>query len=260
MSDPPKTRMVAGAMSGTSLDAIDAALVRIEGRGLEMQVEVVNTLSYPMRSLGKMLRPVTAQKRQTAEQVAKASMMLGLSHAVLLSKLIGSHPLDLVAVHGQTVYHEGAVSMQLINPHPIVRELGVPVVYDLRGADIAAGGHGAPITPLADHILFRDDQETRAVVNLGGFANFTWLPPSQRSGDAARSSIRGGDICACNQILDAVARRAFRRKYDRDGSRALKGEVDPEARKILVGLLSAQVEGSGSLGTGDELIDWVNMF
>ncbi len=253
-------RLIAGCMSGTSLDAIDASLVSIEGEGLAMRAAVVRSESYPMRTLGKLLRTVVLQKRVTAGQIARYSLMLGMSHMVLLKELIDKDKIDLIAVHGQTIYHEARVSMQLMNVHPIVQELRVPVVYDLRGADIAAGGQGAPITPLADHVLFRDTKETRAVVNLGGFSNFTWLPRTRASGKAAIASIRGGDICACNQILDTISRRIFKKKYDRGGARALAGEVDADAREFLLALLSAQADGGRSLGTGDEAINWVRMY
>lgn len=247
-------------MSGTSLDAIDAALVRVEGEGLDMRAEVVRVASRPLGALGKLLRPLARQRRRTSAQLAVLGMKLGEAHAKLLHELLGDEKADLIAVHGQTIYHEAPVSMQLLNPHPIACQIGVPVVFDLRGADLAAGGQGAPITPLADHVLFRDRQHTRAVVNLGGFANFTWLPPSQRDGEEALHSIRGGDICVCNQLLDTIARRCFHRPYDRDGRRAMKGEADEDAHCALLPILRSQAEAGRSLGNGDELSEWVDVF
>ncbi|MEX0741246.1 MAG: anhydro-N-acetylmuramic acid kinase, partial [Phycisphaeraceae bacterium] len=113
---------------------------------------------------------------------------------------------------------------------------------------------------LADHVLFRHDTHTRAVVNLGGFANFTWLPPSRREGEEALRSIRGGDICVCNQLLDTVSRRCFHKPYDKDGKRAMRGEADEDAHNALLAILKMQAEAGRSLGNGDELTEWVDVF
>ena len=254
------TRLIAGCMTGTSLDAVDAALVRIEGRGLGMRVSLVRTASAPLGSLGKLLRPAVEQKRLSAEKFTILGHLLGRKHVVVLKDLIGSDTLDLISVHGQTVFHRPAFSWQLIDPMVIAHGLGVPVVYDLRGADLASGGRGAPITPLADHVLFRHETETRLILNLGGFINATWLPPTKHEGDAALQSIRGSDICACNQLLDAIARDQFKTPFDEGGRLALEGRVDPEAEQMLLELLQAQAEDNRSLGTGDEARDWIRMF
>ncbi len=120
-------------------------------------------------------------------------------------RALGCERLDLVVAHGQTVYHAPPLSWQLCAPGPIAHALQVPVLCDLRSADIAAGGQGAPITPIADHILFRHAREARAVVNLGGFCNITTLPAGD---DATR--VRGGDVCACNQVAGRHRARAGR--------------------------------------------------
>lgn len=258
-----KTRYVVGCMSGTSLDAVDAAMVAVEGEGLQMRARFIRGYSYPLRSLGKLLRPITLQKARPIGDVVRYAAMLGMTHMVAVQKIIesceGRKP-DLIGVHGQTIYHEPPNSMQLINPHSIAMETGVPVAFDFRGADMAAGGQGAPITPLADHVLFRDSTETRAVVNLGGFANYTWLPASRQNGEAATASIRGGDICSCNQLLDYIARRWFKKKYDKGGQRAAHGIVHPEAEEFLNMMMEVQVKVTRSLGTGDEATDWARTF
>src|SRR5690606_34298498 len=114
---------------------------------------------------------------------------------------------DLVAVHGQTVHHEPPVSWQLVNPWPIAQYADCPVVTDLRGADLAAGGQGAPITPIADWLLFRDRREgaggrqTRVVVNLGGFCNITLLPGrSPPTGGQGGATLRARPLPGVEQI------------------------------------------------------------
>ncbi|MFP4191012.1 MAG: anhydro-N-acetylmuramic acid kinase [Candidatus Hydrogenedentota bacterium] len=251
-----RQRFAAGCMSGTSLDGIDAALVRITGEGLGMTAETVRCASRPLEALGDALRPLAEQRPVNAREFARLALELGEAHAELLAELAGNERVGLVAVHGQTVFHDPPLSMQLINPHPIVRRTGAPVVFDLRGASLAAGGQGAPITPLADNILFGRCDEARAVVNLGGFANFTWLPSFAGDEEAALRAIRGGDICACNQLLDAIARRCFQRPYDTDGQRACQGQINEAARRALLPMLQRQASAGRSLGSGDELADW----
>lgn len=257
------TRHVVGCMSGTSLDAVDVAMVSIEGEGLGMRAAFVNGYSYPLKSMRSLLRPLTLRKPQPVGDVARYGAMLGMTHVVAIQKLIekcdGQKP-DMIGVHGQTIYHEPPNTFQLINPHAIALEVGVPVAFDFRGADMAAGGQGAPITPLADHVLFRDSTETRAVVNLGGFANYTWLPATKQTGPAAVASIRGGDICSCNQLLDYIARRWFKKKYDKGGQRAAHGIVHPEAEEFLQMMMEVQAKVTRSLGTGDEATDWARTF
>jgi 1,6-anhydro-N-acetylmuramate kinase len=257
-----RTRLIAGCMTGTSIDAIDAVLVRVEGEGLGMRVTPVRSMSKPLGSLGKLLRVIASQKRRPIGNAARYRFMLGFSHALLLRDLIGDDAVDFVVVHGQTVYHELNVTWQIIDPHPIVAELGVPVAFDLRGADMAAGGCGAPITPLADHVLYRDAAETRAVVNLGGFANMTWLPATARAGADALASIRAGDVCACNLLLDYIARRWLKEAYDAGGRAAARGVVHPEAEELLSMILQSQSELGRSLGTGHdkEAINWARSF
>jgi anhydro-N-acetylmuramic acid kinase len=253
---------VVGCMSGTSLDAIDAALVEIDGKGLEMRARFVRGTSHPLKSLGTLLRPLTESRPRPLSDVTRYAVMIGMSHQVAIRRLLDGHGVapDLIGVHGQTVFHEPPNSMQLINPHSIAMEFRVPVAFDFRGADLAAGGTGAPITPLADHILFRDEKESRAVLNLGGFANYTWLPATRRQGGDALGSIRGADICSCNQLLDYIARRWFKERYDPGGSRAARGIVHPEAEEFLSMMLQGQSERQRSLGTGDEATEWPRTF
>ncbi len=253
-------RIVVGCMSGTSLDGIDSALVRIEGRGLKMRAEYLRGVSRPLGHLGKLMRPISEQAARPIGEMARYAAMLGLSHVSAIRELLRDEKADLIAVHGQTLFHEPPNSIQLMNPHYIANAFHSPVAFDFRGADLAAGGQGAPITPLADHILFQDERETRVVVNLGGFANYTWLPPTKRQDESSLESIRGGDICTCNQLLDYVARRWLKQDYDEGGQKAAVGIIHPEAEEFLAMMLRAQGGSRRSLGTGDEAIDWARTF
>ena len=154
------------------MDAIDAALIAVDGSGLAMRVSIVRHVSHPLGAIAADLREITGQCPTPARRFAALARDLALRHVSAIRDLVGRDSIDLIAVHGQTVFHAPPLSWQLIAPAPIAQSFGVPVVFDLRAADLAAGGEGAPITPLADFVMFADANETRAVVNLGGFANF----------------------------------------------------------------------------------------
>jgi len=145
----------------------------------------------------------------------------------------------------------------------IAEQVGLPVVFDLRAADLAARGQGAPITPIADFVLFRDLAETRVILNLGGFCNFTRLPPvaavaSEKTLSDAIDFIEGGDICTCNHLLNGIARRALGREFDEDGAAAARGVTDESIAAELAALFEKQARAERSLGTGDELAKWID--
>lgn len=265
-------------MTGTSIDALDAALVAIEGEGLAMRATFKHGVAEPLAALAPRLRALAEQQPMTAGDIAALARDFALFHATAIERLLAEsrtprERVALICVHGQTVFHAPPVSWQLFEPAPLAHATGIPVVCNLRQADLAAGGQGAPITPLADAILFADtvDPFTSsagsltpsrpnpvAIVNLGGFANYTTLPEPKDSIDPA--AIRGGDICACNQLLDAVARVVLRQPYDADGQAALAGQVHDEAFEDLEGILRVQALSRRSLGTGDEVGDWLSRY
>ena len=241
-------------MTGTSLDGMDIAVVATEGVGLGMSARLVLHEGHAFdESLRRGLRAAAEQAPTTTGEIAALALAFALFHAHRVAEALrrAGVAADLVAVHGQTVFHSPPVSWQLFQPAPMVELLGVPVVCDLRQADLAAGGQGAPITPIADWILFRSGVD-RAVVNLGGFCNMTLLP-----GGGDVSTVRGADVCACNQVLDAVARVALGRPFDENGAAARSGTVDRGAERRLVETLRRQRDLGRSLGTGDEAMAWV---
>ncbi|MFM7807714.1 MAG: anhydro-N-acetylmuramic acid kinase [Planctomycetota bacterium] len=245
-------RWAIGAMTGTSLDALDASLVRTEGSGLDLRVRVERHITHALDPVRARLRAACDGAAMSAKDFATLALDFGRLHADALAPLAERRPIAVAAIHGQTVFHAPPVSWQLLNPWPIAQRLGCAVASDLRGGDLAAGGQGAPITPLADWIAFRHTKAT-AIVNLGGFCNITWLPAAAQ-GPAA---IRGADICPCNHLLDASARKALGTPYDPDGTGARAGAVsEPEARGLAALLERAEAAGR-SLGTGDEATGWV---
>lgn len=281
-------RRVVGCMTGTSIDALDASLVEIEGHGLAMRAKPVRNITRDLGDLAPRLRALAEQQPMTAGHIAAIARDFGLLHADSILELLAGERADLVCVHGQTVFHQPPLSWQLMQPAPIARAVGCPVVYDLRQADLAAGGQGAPITPIADYVLFGDIVGKVTIVNLGGFCNITqlpgarmdgrqpapnstfytpWetyhnevpaiLPRDQRDCAAEVSQIAARDVCACNQLLDAVARAVLEKPFDLNGESALAGQVDEIAAADLTSILLRQSGARRSLGTGDELATWI---
>ncbi|MBX3358262.1 MAG: anhydro-N-acetylmuramic acid kinase [Phycisphaeraceae bacterium] len=247
------TRRIVGCMTGTSLDGLDAALVEVDGSGLGMTARVLRAHSVSLDPIGSDLRALASQAPMTAGVIAALSRNLALRHAEAVRDLLAGESADLICVHGQTVFHSPPVSWQVFNGPVLAHEARTPVVYDLRAADLAAGGQGAPITPIADWILLRDRCASPAIVNLGGFANFSAWSGKAEDGPA---QVRAGDVCACNQVLDSLARARLGCEFDAGGEAAMSGRADPAAQRKLADLLSLQSAAGRSLGTGDEAILW----
>ena len=248
------SRLAIGCMTGTSLDGLDAALVRLSGRGLALRAEYLGmvSLDFPI-SLRDALFMLASGRPLTAGFIVRSARWLGDLHAEAVAQLLKTHSADLagqkidfVCAHGQTVWHEpgagAGVSWQLFDPWPVVRRCGLPVVYDLRQADLIAGGQGAPITPITDPILYREP--SGLVYNLGGICNVTaW---EERNG---KCDIAGGDIGPCNLVLDALVRSLVPGlTFDKDGELALAGKANAAAvSEIIRRTLEAQ-NGLKSLG------------
>jgi anhydro-N-acetylmuramic acid kinase len=250
------TRHVVGCMSGTSLDAIDAALVRIEGVGLAMNAAPIGFASIPLGDMVDSLRRLARQTPMTSREIAELSCEFSLRHVDAIRQVVARHKPDLIAAHGQTVFHAPPMSWQLLTPAVLAAAFSAPLVFDLRAADLAAGGQGAPITPVADFLLFRNETESRIVLNLGGFANYTWLPPASAIATPAIAQIRGGDLCACNQLLDGLALELLHLSFDSDGAVATTGRVIPALHAQLCEMLRGP-GGGRSLGTAHEPHDQI---
>jgi len=266
MPEAPRVRHVIGCMTGTSLDGLDAALVRITGTGLDMRAEHLGLVSVPFDdALRAELRALADGEPRPAVDYLTAARRLGVMHADACEQLLteragvgdgsgvkdaGLLAVDFVVAHGQTICHAprprkhdadlGPMSWQLFDPWPVVRRLGVPVCCDLRQADLIAGGEGAPITPLADWVLYRESAD--AVVNLGGVANATWW-------GAARSTVEAADVYPCNLVLDGLVARLFEgKRFDRDARIAARGVVTPRIDERLTAAIDRACDGAVSLG------------
>lgn len=244
-------RLIIGVMTGTSLDAIDAALVNIEGHALDIRCRLLRETSTPLGDLAERGRAIAAGQPHTARQIAAFSLELSAAIADAVRPLSHDPPPHLVVVHGQTLCHSPPVSWQAVNAAVIARRLRTTLLTDLRAADLAAGGQGAPITPIADAILFSSPSEPRAVVNLGGFVNITNLPAGRPTDDNYLHRIAAADLCPCNHLLDAAARLGLGTPFDHNGDAAANADPNPLATRELQRFTAEQAANAEHASLGD---------
>jgi len=225
-----------GLMSGTSVDGIDAALVSIPPAG---GFTLVATHQHALPDAVRLA--VQALMQPGADEIdreGELDMQLGRLFAEAASALLkksGLPPSQIRAIgsHGQTIRHRPrathAFTRQIGNPSVIAEATGITTVADFRSRDMAAGGQGAPLVPAFHTALFRKAGTDRAIVNIGGIANITWLP-----GDA-QAEVIGFDTGPGNTLLDFWASQQLGRAYDQDGAWASGGNVLPD---LLARMLS----------------------
>ncbi len=229
-------RLVAGIMSGTSLDGIDVALARCCGHGRQVRVEQVAFISQPYPdALRALLLRNSSPEGSSVLDLSQLNVRLAGAYAAAVRAALdaaGLPPgaLDLVGSHGQTVHHAPhpapcagdavASTFQIGDPSTLANLLGAPVVGDFRTADMALGGQGAPLVPYFDYAVFGSAAEARGLLNIGGIANITLLPAG-----ANPSEVVAFDTGPGNMVLDALAQRFFGRPYDPDGAYAAAGSA-----------------------------------
>ena len=228
------TALAVGVMSGTSLDGVSTALVRLTDEPLDAQLVAFRQDAYTAPERGQIIDAIA---RGGAKDLALLHVALGERFAGAVLQLVAAAkvaPRDLafVASHGQTVWHEPArATLQLGDPAVIAERLGVKVVSDFRARDVAAGGQGAPLVPLADVLLFGHPERGRLLLNIGGMANVTWAP--RRGVTAGAVAFDTGPGVA---VIDAVTRRIDpAARFDEGGERAQRGKP---CRSVLEALLA----------------------
>ncbi|MGA7106553.1 MAG: anhydro-N-acetylmuramic acid kinase [Terracidiphilus sp.] len=229
----PGPMTVAGAMSGTSADGIDVAVVKIATmRGRPALTLVAHeAFPYPAALRRKVLAAMNAATTSTAE-LARLNWRLGLAYAEAIQSTAKKHRanLDLIGCHGQTLYHQAhaesyagerfACTWQLGEAAAIAAAMQVPVVSNFRPADMFARGQGAPLVPLLDFVLFADKERGRVLQNIGGIANLTAIPAG-----CDEKQVMAFDTGPGNMVIDALAQQLFGKKYDRNGAIAARGST-----------------------------------
>ncbi len=237
-----RDRLAVGLMSGTSLDGVDAALVRLTGTAEKPGVRLVAFLTVPYGpTLRRRLLRVASGEPCGAGEISRLNFLLGEAFAAAALEVcrqgrISSARLAFIGSHGQTVFHHGptrlaqgrnksgpgASTLQIGEAAVIAARTGATVVADFRTADLAVGGHGAPLVPLVDYLLLRDTRRGTIALNIGGIANLTAIPANAKPED-----VFGFDTGPGNMVIDGLVRRFTRgrKTYDADGAWAAQGQV-----------------------------------
>jgi anhydro-N-acetylmuramic acid kinase len=230
-------RRIVGLMSGTSMDGIDVALVRIRGAGLATRATLERFACVPYAAaLRERLLAAAAGTPSPAAEFARlhfdvARAFAAAALAVLRDAALAPADVDAIGTHGQTLFHQGAgggrddpdAATWQAGSLPVIAALtGIVTIGDFRPADVALGGTGAPLVPYVDFLLRRSDREHRILLNLGGIANLTYLPAGADAG-----AVVAWDVGPANLVLDGLAQSLFGEACDRDGRRAARGHADP---------------------------------
>ncbi|MGP6157268.1 MAG: anhydro-N-acetylmuramic acid kinase, partial [Vulcanimicrobiaceae bacterium] len=221
--------LAVGLMSGTSLDGIDAALVSLRPRAAGYAVELVRfrTTEFEPGLVARLLAALPPHGPPPHE-VSALDALLGDAFGEAARAVAAGAPLDFVASHGLTLFHDGRTrrSLQLGDPYRIRERAQTTVVCDFRRGDCAAGGEGAPLVPFADAVFFGGGGRDTVALNLGGIANLTLVLAS-----GPTSEVRAWDTGPGNMLLDAFVRERSggRERFDRNGELAARGRADARA-------------------------------
>jgi anhydro-N-acetylmuramic acid kinase len=241
------SRKFIGLMSGTSLDGLDIAFCTISGSGFDTTIEIeqFTTVSYNDETREK-LKQITSVEKVSLAEVCYQHTWLGNLHAEMILKSlyewnIKPEEIDCIASHGQTIYHFPErdqktqipamnSTLQIADADQIAARTGILTISDFRQKQIAMGGEGAPLAALVDRILFTDQSEQRILLNIGGIANFTFLPSDKSDFEGVFTTDTGPG----NTLIDQFCQKYYQKPYDEDGLIAASGTIH---EKLLDALL-----------------------
>ena len=239
------TRTIIGLMSGTSLDGLDVALCEISGSGEETKVNLMqfNTVDYS-DDIKSEIRSVFAKQTIDFQKLVLLNEWIGALHADMILECltrwdISPEKVDLIASHGQTVFHAPKIlhqqekfpnaTLQIGDGDHIAVKTGIITLSDFRQKHVAAGGEGAPLAVYGDYFLFSKKGDNRIMLNMGGISNFTYLPASSNPEEVFVTDTGTG-----NTLIDAFTKLYFPDKsYDKDAEIAKKGTVNKALLTIL---------------------------
>lgn len=244
IASKPERRII-GLMSGTSLDGLDVALCRLSGSGTQTNVVLERFRTVPYADeLKDEIRTIFAKREIEFERLCLLNPYIGQLHGQMVLdslRLWEMQPadVDLVASHGQTVYHAPQrqhghsefpnATLQIGDGDHVAATTGIITLSDFRQKHIALGGEGAPLAVYGDYFMFSKAGENRILLNMGGIANFTYLPANQDAGTVFTTDTGPG-----NTLLDAYARRLLNKPYDENGLLAAGGHVNADLLLALM--------------------------
>jgi anhydro-N-acetylmuramic acid kinase len=238
-------RLIIGLMSGTSMDGLDIALCAIAGSGAETKVRLLEfkTVGYTNEFKAE-VKSIFSRRDADLQMVCLMNDKIGLIHAEMILEALGSWELkpediDVIASHGQTIFHAPAslhglpdypnATLQIGDGDHIAVKTGIITISDFRQKHIAAGGEGAPLAVYGDYLYFSKKGEDRVMLNIGGIANFTYLPA-----DNDASKVFSTDVGPGNTMMDQFVQAHYEGMYyDKDAALARAGSVNQELLKAL---------------------------
>ena len=257
-------RIIIGLMSGTSLDGLDIALCCFTGSGPETKIDLLQfeTIAYKS-DFKEEIRSVFSKKNVALQKVCVLNGWVAQQHAHMILQCLQKwnlHPegIDLIASHGQTIYHApkllhpgdkfGNATLQIGDGDQLAVATGIITISDFRQKHIAAGGEGAPLAVYGDYFIFSKEGENRIMLNIGGIANFTYLP-----GNLDSKTIFSTDTGPGNTLMDAYAQQHFQLPYDKNAAIAGLGKVNENLLQQL--LMHPFFEKGFPKTTGPELFN-----
>lgn len=231
-------RKIMGLMSGTSLDGLDIALCSFWGSGLQTKIRLLKfeTVAFD-EDFKSEIKSVFSKKNIDFEKLCLLNPWVALKHAGIINSClkkwnVHKEEVDLIASHGQTVYHApkilhrqqkfGNATLQIGDGDHLSVATGIITLSDFRQKHIAAGGEGAPLAVYGDYLIFGKQGEDRILLNIGGIANFTYLPGSMNS-----KAIFSTDTGPGNTMMDALTQQHFKEKhFDEHAAIALRGKIN----------------------------------
>jgi len=256
-------KLIIGLMSGTSMDGLDIALSSFSGSGADTKINLLKfkTADYT-DEFRKHVKSIFSKRNVDLEMVCLMNEQVALTHAKLINEAITewgyqNEDIDFIASHGQTIYHAPKSlhqrvelpngTLQIGDGDHIAVNTGIITLSDFRQKHIAAGGEGAPLAVYGDYLIFSKQGEDRIMLNIGGIANYTYLP-----GDLAASKVFSTDIGPGNTLMDQYVQAHFEGLfYDKDASIAKAGKLN---EKLLEQLLANEFfSASFPKTTGPEL-------
>lgn len=246
-----------GLISGTSMDAVDCALLNVEGKNITLAAYHQYPIDHAIRAVLKSVNQDTA-----ISTICRLDVSLGKIFAEAAQSIIAESDIDksrIVAIgsHGQTVFHHpeqpASCTLQIGDANTIANLTGITTVADFRRMDMAAGGEGAPLAPIIHEVLFLQDDRDTVVVNIGGIANITYLPAAN-----SKRRINGFDTGPGNVLMDEWIKLQKQKDFDRDGEWAATGRVDKELLQQLLSCNYFSEAPPKSTGRDDFNLDWLD--
>jgi anhydro-N-acetylmuramic acid kinase len=238
------SRKVLGLMSGTSLDGLDIALCELEGAGKDTKMTLLNFTTVPYeQTMKEEILSIFSKASVSLEMLTLLNPWIAIQNAHMINQVlntwgIAAEEIDLIASHGQTIYHApkslhpndafGPATLQIGDGDHLAMHTGIITISDFRQKHIAAGGEGAPLAVYGDYLLCTDTKENRLLLNIGGIANYTYLPANGKLDQVFSTDTGPG-----NTMMDAFMRQYFNAEYDKDGMVAKKGTINEALLKAM---------------------------